>query len=196
MIHPDTTVKQVSEAIGLGVFATRPIPCGSLIVVPDPFDQRLDRAALLQVPEPLRSRVETYLYHDAEGLLHLSWDHAKFMNHSCNSNTMLTPYGFELAVQDIAAGEELTSEYGLLNVQEPYALYCGCEGCREVLDRDDLEKHADVWDARIQSALQHFATVPQPLRPLLAGHVLQELEASLGGLAPYRSVRLLGWRAG
>ncbi len=194
MIHPHTTVQRINAVIGLGVMATRPIPQGTVVVVPDAFDRRVSRAEFFALPEPLRSALETYAYHDQEGMLHVSWDHAKFMNHSCESNTMLTAYGFELAVADIAAGEELTTEYGLLNVQEPYAISCGCRACRGALRLDDIDRYGEAWDGRIRGALARLPLVDQPLWPLVPAAIGQAIEALQADAATYRPVRTLKWR--
>ena len=48
----------------------------------------------------------------ADGCILFSGDHSKFFNHSDCPNTTMTPGGYScIANQDIAAGEELTSDY-------------------------------------------------------------------------------------
>jgi hypothetical protein len=195
MIHPHTRVLSGDPAIGLGVFATRPIPRGTVVVVRDRFDLTMNRETFFALPEPRRAAMETYMYHDKRGDLVLSWDHARYMNHNCRPTTMMTDYGLEIAVCDIAAGEELTTEYGLLNVQEPYALCCGCERCRGRLRLDDVDVYGDEWDERVRESLVRIPLVDQPLLPLLADGPRVRLEDFLAGRAGYSSVRNLKWRA-
>ena len=45
MIHPDTELRYVNDAIGYGVFATRHIPCGTITWVRDHLDQINERLA-------------------------------------------------------------------------------------------------------------------------------------------------------
>ncbi|MBN2645119.1 MAG: SET domain-containing protein [Desulfuromonadaceae bacterium] len=194
MIHPATTIRPVSPEIGNGVFATAFIPRGTIIVVKDCCDLVMTRAAFFDLPEVLRQSVETFMYHDKQGQLVLGWDHAKYMNHSCRSNTMMTDYGLEIVVRDIAAGEEVTTEYGLLNVQEPYALYCNCVGCRGALRLDDIDGHAGAWDEQILASLQSVEDCAQPLWELVSPNVRQELLALKLEPQGYRSVRGLKWR--
>ncbi|XXJ20547.1 SET domain-containing protein [Desulfovibrio caledoniensis] len=195
MIHPNTRVLSGDPAIGVGVFATAPIPRGTVVVVRDRFDVTMSREAFFSLPETQRAAMETYMYHDKCGNLVLSWDHARYMNHNCRPTTMMTDYGLEIAVRDIACGEELTTEYGLLNIQEPYAICCGCEHCREHLRLDDIDVYGDGWDERIRESLNRIPLVAQPLLPLLAGEPRARLEDFLAGRAAYSSVCNLKWLA-
>lgn len=195
MIHPNTRVLSGDPAIGAGVFATAPIPRGTIVVVRDRFDVTMSREAFFALPAPQRAAMETYMYHDKCGNLVLSWDHARYMNHNCHPTTMMTDYGLEIAVRDIAAGEELTTEYGLLNIQEPYAICCGCVDCREHLRLDDIDVYGREWDERVHESLKRIPSVDQPLLPLLLGEARVRLEDFLAGRAGYSSVRNLKWLA-
>jgi uncharacterized protein len=195
MIHPDTVVRTVSPVIGNGVFATRDIPLGTIVVVRDRFDTCLTREAFEALPDPLRESMETYLYHDRDGCLVLSWDHARYMNHSCCPNTMMTDYRLEIAVRDIRAGEEITTEYGLLNIQEPYAIHCGCPDCREHLRLDDIDRYGDQWDVRVREALLAVPDRVQPLWGLLARETRAAVLRLQRDADLYSSVKNLKWRA-
>lgn len=102
-------------------------------------------------------------------------------------------YGFEIAIHDIDAGEEITDEYGLLNLQEPMVVNCGCSDCRGVVDPADAERYAPKWDAAIIAALARVRQVPQPLWHLLDRHASRALQGFLYGKLPYRSVGVLRW---
>jgi len=194
VIHPHTVVKTVSPEIGIGVFATHFIPKGTIVVVRDRFDISLTQEEYCRLEEPIRSLMETYLYHDKCGNLILSWDHARYMNHNCSSNTMMTDYGLEIAVRDIQPGEELTTEYGLLNIQDPYELYCGCECCREALTLDDIDVHGDAWDALIREGLDAIPHVDQPLLPVLVEPYRTRIDDYLSGKTAYASIKAIKWR--
>ncbi|CCH49932.1 SET domain-containing protein [Pseudodesulfovibrio piezophilus] len=196
MIHPHTTVRTVSPCIGVGVFATHPIARGTIVVVRDSLDTCLTRQEFCALPEAVRLSMETYLYHDKCGNLILSWDHARYMNHHCQSNTMMTDYGLELAVRDIAAGEELTTEYGLLNIQDPYEICCHCESCREALRLDDVDTYGDAWDALVEENLLRIFDLEQPLLDLLGAQHRARLDALVSGEGAYASVKNLKWRIG
>lgn len=194
MIHPDTTVRTVSPLLGNGVFATRDIPCGTVVVVRDEFDICLPYGEFRKLPDMVRESMETHVYHDKNGMLVLSWDHARFMNHSCSSNTMMTDYGLEIAIRDIQAGEQITTEYGLLNVQESYEIHCGCDGCRKRLHPEDIDKYGNVWDEMIKAALISIPDVPQPLWEMVNPDIKNRLEVLRFDTDQYSSVQNLKWR--
>jgi uncharacterized protein len=196
MIIPGTRIAEVNLAIGLGVFARNPIPRGTIVVVPDVLDTVIDPQQFEALPEILRAAAETYMFHDSRGSLVLSWDHGRYMNHSCRANTMLTAYGVEVAVRDIAAGEEITTEYGLLNVQDPFPVACGCPDCRRHVTPDDIDHHGDDWDRLILNALQLAGTIPQPLWPLIDADIQQNIIELATTPCRYRSVREITWRSG
>jgi uncharacterized protein len=194
MIHPDTTVKIVSKAIGNGVFATAFIPKGSIIVVRDPFDITLSLRQFRELQPAMQRAMETYMYHDKSGQLVLSWDHARYMNHSCDSNTMMTDYSLEIVIRDIFPGDEITTDYGLLNVQEPYELFCRCKNCRGALRTDDIDRYATRWDQQILESLLLINTVPQPLLPILADSEQQRLAGLHRETETYSSVKSLKYQ--
>jgi hypothetical protein len=146
------------------------------------------------LPAAQKAAVEKYSYVDAAGGLVVSWDHAKYMNHSCECNTIGTGYGCEIALRDIGAGEELTTEYGVLNVQLEYEISCGCRECRGALCADDLERYHAAWDGWIVCALRRTPHVPQPLWSVMDTATRAELEACLAGERAYRSVLTRKWR--
>jgi len=194
MIHPNTMVKTVSPAIGNGVFATNLIKKGTIVVIRDKFDIILSQEEYNLLQEPLREAMYTYIYIDKHSDFVLSWDHARFMNHSCESNTMMTDYGFEIAVKDIEQGEEITTEYGLLNVQEPYELYCECTNCRNHLKLDDIDVHGHHWDFLVQESILNVFNVEQPLMPIMTNEIKQKLKELINNENNYSSVKNLKWR--
>jgi hypothetical protein len=190
MIHPDTELRFISEAIGHGVVATRPIPRGTITWVQDRLDRTYPVEELASFPVLLREVLDKYCYRNRQGHYVFCWDHARFMNHSFDSNCLLTPYGLEIAVRDIAAGEELTNDYGCFNIIEPFRP-CEEEGGREIVEPDDLSRCHDVWDGKIRRAVEDFPGVAQPLGSLVSSAVWQELEAAATGRGPLASVRTM-----
>lgn len=194
MIHPDTAIKYVSEQIGLGVFATADIPKGTLVYVRDPLEVKLAPREFNALDAAQKAAVEKYSYVDAQGNLILSWDHAKYMNHSCECNTIGTAYGFEIALRDIEAGEEITTEYGMLNIQLEYEIGCGCRQCRGMLRAGDIDRYHGVWDGWIVEALKQAPRVSQPLWPVMDDATQRELDAYFAGKSVYRPVLTRKWR--
>lgn len=195
MIHPDTAIRFVNEQIGLGVFATADIPRGTLVYVRDPLELQLTSREFNALDAAQKAAVEKYSYVDAQGNLVISWDHAKYMNHRCECNTIGTAYGFEIALRNIGAGEELTTEYGVLNIQLEYEIGCGCRQCRGALREGDIDRHHGLWDGWILEALKETPHVPQPLLPVMDAVSRVELDSYLSGAREYRPILTRKWRA-
>jgi len=120
MIHPHTQLQFINPQIGYGVVATSFIPKGTITWIFDPLDQVFTPGEIKKLAPVFQDKLNTYTYRDHEGNFILCWDHSRFVNHSFHSNCISTAYNFELAVRDIQPGEELTDDYGYLNVTEPF----------------------------------------------------------------------------
>ncbi len=163
MIHPATELRYISPTIGFGVYATAFIPQGTIVYVQDaleivlPADHPLLSADIYQ---PILSKYSTV---EKDGSRLLSWDIARYVNHSCQSNTLSTGYGFEIAVRDIQPGEEITDDYGLFNL--PYDMPCACGhlACREQVRPSDFHRLIDQWDSQLHAPLAQLIPLAQPL---------------------------------
>ncbi len=188
MIHPDTELRFINDAIGYGVFATRLIPKGTITWILDDLDQRFSEAYVLSLDLPRRERMLKYCYRDDQGDYILCWDIARYVNHSFNSSCIATPYRFELASRDIYPGQELTDDYGYFNLDQPF--YCFPEaGCSRtvVMPNDILERYPE-WDRRAASAMACFNQVAQPLRHLIEPRFVNKVKAIAAGLEPMDSI--------
>jgi hypothetical protein len=167
LIHPDSELRFVNPAIGYGLFATRPIPKGSITWAADALDQIITPARLEALPEILSRQAHRYSYLNGRGDRILCWDHGRFVNHSCAAACLSPGFDFEIAVLDIATGEELTDDYGTLNLEEPFRCLCGAPNCRGQVLPDDPVRHAAEWDRMIADAFPAIARVEQPLWELV-----------------------------
>jgi hypothetical protein len=174
VIHPDTELQFVSDEIGYGVFATAPIPRGTIVWVRDDFDILFSRDEVEQLRPVYRAIVEKYTYGDAESTYVLCWDLATYVNHSCQPNCLKGRAEFEVAVRDVRAGEELRSDYATLNLDrpEPFQCRCGAQKFRGTIRPEDAVVLAGEWAQSFHAALKIAETVPQPLAPFFsqAGH--------------------------
>jgi len=109
---------KASPIHGLGVFAHDPIRAGT----PDwRFDAGLDPELPVEriaaLPAHVRDWFGIYGYTDVRtGTVVLCFDGARFMNHADAPNTRREyppgdPFGIDVAARDIAAGEEITTDY-------------------------------------------------------------------------------------
>jgi len=193
VIHPDTQLLWIGPQIGLGVFATAPIPAGTIVWVQDALDTVLSPDSTLLADPAYKPILEKYAFRDGQGKWIVCWDNAKYVNHCCHCSAMSTGFGFEIAIRDIAPGEELTDEYVLLNLESEVPLVRHHPDCRQAVRVDDLDRYADQWDEQVRRALREFARVPQPLLPYLDGQTYQEVKRFLATGEGYKSVRSLSY---
>ena len=187
MIHPHTELRYISDEIGFGVVATKLIPAGTITWVLDKLDQQFTRAQFLKMDPVYQNILETYTYRNNKGNLILCWDNGRFVNHSFKSTCLSTAYDFEIAVRDIHPGEELTDDYGYLNVSHPF------EGIDEGTTRktvypDDLTNYYKVWDQKIASVFPKINQLDQPLKHLLPRKTQSEINAIILGKKEIASI--------
>lgn len=166
MIHPDTEVRFVSEDIGYGIVATKLIPEGTITWVQDELDQVYTPAQVAMMLPFAQEMIDKFTFRNNNGNFVLCWDTAKYVNHSFNSNCISTAYDFEIAIRDIQIGEELTDDYGYLNVTE--AFRAKDEGAsRTTVYPDDLVNFHKEWDEKLRNSFKKLNHLPQPLEKLL-----------------------------
>ena len=166
MIHPKTELKFISNEIGHGLVATEFIPAGTITWVLDKLDREFS-ASDFQAMEPMYQNIlDTYSFRNNKGNLILCWDNGRFVNHSFNSNCLTTAYDFEIAIRDIHPGEQLTDDYGYLNITKPFrGIDEGTK--RKVVYPDDLVNYHKVWDKKIQKVFGKISSNEQPLKELI-----------------------------
>jgi hypothetical protein len=188
MIHPHTQLREVSAQVGLGVYAAETIPAGTIVYVKDLLETSIrPDDPMLRYPA-YRKSIDTYCYSEPDGTRVLSWDLAKYVNHSCRPNSLSTGYGFEIALTDIAPGEQITDDYGVFIGPEVLTCCCGHPDCRGVVRWEDFSRHVDAWDRRVQLALTNFRHVSQPLLGLLDSSTRRSLQRYLRTGKGYRSL--------
>lgn len=174
MMHPHTELRFVSETIGHGVIATRDIPKGTITWVQDALDREFTPEQVGALGPLFAPSLDRYCFRNQHGRWVLCWDHARFVNHSFRSSCMSTAYNFEIALRDIKAGEELTDDYGYLNIAEPFA--AEDEGAdRTVVYPDDLLRYHTRWDAQLHEAWPSILSTEQPLLSLLGPGVWERV---------------------
>jgi len=195
MIHPATCVRVVDSVIGEGVFATEFIPRGTVVWVLCRFDRVIDRSELAGWPERVRRAAERYGYIDSRGRLVVCWDHARLVNHSCDPASIGVGNAFEIARRDILPGDQITCDYGLLNMTSCLECHCGSAVCRGVVRAQDAGSLEESWDLWARDAFAAALTVKQPLLPYVHADNAEDsaiLDALGRGVAlPLPSARLL-----
>lgn len=112
------TRRKASDIHGTGLFTVDPIAAGTPTWRFTPgLDLALHPDAVSVLPDVSRDWFYTYAYWDIRtGLYVLCADDARFMNHSDSPNVggdydVEPVFGMDVALRDIAAGEELTCDY-------------------------------------------------------------------------------------
>jgi hypothetical protein len=186
-MHPDTEIRFISDEIGYGVVATKFIPKGTITWVQDELDQIYTPEQVSKMKELSKEMVDKYTFRNNKGNFVMCWDISKYVNHSFNSNCLSTAYDFEIAVRDIQQGEELTDDYGYLNVTEEFK--AKDEGTsRSIVYPDDLLNYHEEWDKKLEDAFKDFEGVAQPLQKLLEPETLLKLKKVLSGESDLDSI--------
>jgi len=180
MIHPHTELQFISDEIGFGVVATKFIPAGTITWALDKLDREFTPEQFAAMEPIYQNILDFYTYRNAGGNYVLCWDLGRYVNHSFNSNCISTAYDFELAIRDIHPGEQLTDDYGYLNIEKPFrGIDEGTK--RKVVYPDDLVKYHPVWDKKILRVLPKFNKVEQPLKSLISSETLKKIDLILAG---------------
>ena len=188
MIHPDTELRFISPEKGYGVVALKLIPKGTITWAFDLFDQVFTPAQVAAMDARHQAIVDKYCYKDHDGCQILCWDNARFVNHSFRSSCISTAYNFELAVRDIQPGEELTDDYGYLNVDAPWDCLPEPGTRRTRVMPDDLLHFHKEWDAQLIEAFRHFNNVAQPLAWLIEASYRDKVQSIAAGRADMDSI--------
>jgi hypothetical protein len=179
MIHPDTALVPISPEIGLGVVATRRIPMGTIMWVRDDLDVVVPPHVVARL-DPLRWPVfDKYAFSDPDGNRILCWDHARFVNHSCEPNLLGVGMDLEIAMRDIEAGEELLDDYRNLYLDEGFSCLCGTRPCTGAVHPSERDMLLPVWTEAFHRAVAHVPFVAQPLWHLVNERDMRALEAAL-----------------
>ena len=174
MIHPATRVHFLNDLIGYGVFATDFIPMGTITWVRDELDRELTPEAFYALHPDVIEMALKYSYRNNKGNYILPWDHTRYTNHSFYPNTMITPYGFEIAIKDIQPNEQITNDYGTLNIIESFEpVDEGHE--RKMVHPNDLTRYYAQYDTAILNALKQIEKCKQLLWDLLADNIKQTI---------------------
>ena len=174
MIHPKTELKFISNDIGHGVVATEFIPAGTITWALDKLDREFSPEAFKAMDALYQDILDTYTFRNNNGNLVLCWDNGRYVNHSFNSNCLSTAYDFEIAIRDIHPGEQLTDDYGYLNISKPFrGIDEGTK--RKVVYPDDLLKYSKMWEKKLLKVFNRIPKLEQPLRSLISEDIWNEI---------------------
>jgi len=187
MIHPNTEIAFISKQVGYGVVATELIPAGTITWVLDKLDREFTPSDFESLERIYQDILDTYTFRNNTGNFVLCWDLGRYVNHSFNSNCLTTAYDFEIAIRDIQPGEQLTDDYGYLNISQPFRGID--EGTRrKVVYPDDLLHYYKTWDKKILKVFHKIPKLNQPLQQLITENVWKEIKAVSEGKKQIQSI--------
>jgi uncharacterized protein len=139
-ISPKAVKGQPSGIAGRGLIAVAPIAKDEIVAIKG--GHLVDTATLDALPERLRnSDVQV-----ADGFHLVALDEAEyepvmlFINHSCEPNVGFAGNIVLVAMRDVAAGEELTTDYALFDdADDPMTCDCGTPSCRGTISGRDWQ---------------------------------------------------------
>jgi uncharacterized protein len=140
-ISPKAVKGTPSGIEGRGLVAVTPIARDEVVAVKG--GHIVDTATLSALPERLRNS-DVQIWDD----LHLvALEDAEyepvmlFINHSCQPNVGFAGNVVLVAMRDIAAGEELTTDYALFDdADDPMTCNCGTPSCRGTISGRDWQR--------------------------------------------------------
>tara|TARA_R110000850_G_scaffold73760_1_gene161887 strand:+ start:14104 stop:14715 length:612 start_codon:yes stop_codon:yes gene_type:complete len=180
MIFPKTELRFISKQIGYGVVATEFIPKGTITWALDALDREFTPQEVSQMDAKYQKILDFYTYRNNRGNFVFCWDFGRYVNHSFNANCISTAYDFEVAIRDIHPGEQLTDDYGYLNITEPFeAEDEGTE--RKIVYPDDLVRYHKEWDEKVKAVFPLITELNQPLRTYISEEVWQKVEKIASG---------------
>ena len=180
MIHPNTELKFISNEVGYGVVAKQFIPAGTITWVLDKLDREFSPLEFQQMEPIYQEILDTYTFRNNNGNLILCWDNGRYVNHSFNSNCLTTAYDFEIAIRDIQPGEQLTDDYGYLNITAPFRGMD--EGTRrKTVYPNDLTKYYKSWDNKIKKVFHKIVKLEQPLQQVVSKEIWSKIEKIIQG---------------
>jgi uncharacterized protein len=139
-ISPKAVKGRPSGIEGRGLIAVEPIGKDEIVAIKG--GHIVDTATLDALPERLQnSEVQI-----ADGFYLVALDDAEyepvmlFINHSCEPNVGFAGNIVLVAMRDVAAGEELTTDYALFDdADDPMACNCGTPSCRGTISGRDWQ---------------------------------------------------------
>lgn len=162
-ITPKARKGAQSAISGRGLVAVEPIAAGEIVAIKG--GHIVDTATLQALPARLQnSEVQVATGFHLVALAEEEYEAVMlFINHSCEPNVGFAGNIVLVAMRDVAAGEELTTDYALFDDYDgEMTCHCGTASCRGTIDghdwqRADLQqRYGDYFSAyllqRIRSA--------------------------------------------
>jgi len=167
MLHPHVKAMRGSVINGCGLVADKPIKAGEVVSQMNPGTPMMAIETLLGMSHKEQEDLLHDAYQCSETCIAFEGEPERFMNHSCDPNTWWADDNTMIARRDIVAGEEITFDYAMTEVNVPLDMICECGSpmCRrrvtnhDHLDADWQARYGDCLPAHTRKAIAHAKTL-------------------------------------
>jgi len=162
-LHPAVAVAP-SRIAGSGLVTTAPLPAATVV---SRLGGRLVSSAELDAlvgaaDGDVDSIVDSIVVDEDRHLVLPPGTPNHFVNHSCDPTMWWLDEYTLITRRDVAAGEELTSDYATSSARPDFVLYCHCETyrCRQVIEGTDWripqlqQRYAGHWVPYLQRLIE------------------------------------------
>jgi hypothetical protein len=157
-LHDDVEVRP-SAIAGRGLFATAPIAAGT--VVSRLGGRLVDTASLHRLLEESVDYVDAIVVGPDAHLVLVPGSPNRFGNHGCDPNLGWADEYSLVTMRDLAADEELLSDYAMSTADPAWFLRCHCPSyrCRQMVEGSDWQipqlqqRYAGYWVPHIQGLI-------------------------------------------
>ena len=184
MIHPDTELRLVNQHIGLGVFATRAIPKGTITWVRDRLDQAFAPAAVAQLPTAYHEIVPEVLLHRRARPLRAVLGSRPVRQPLVQPDVPQRGLRLRASRTGYRTGRGTDRRLRLAEPRVPLRLLVRPAGVSPPHRARRSPRYANDWDRIVADPFRLMPTVSQPLWPFLDEK--DPVEAALAGIEPDR----------
>jgi len=130
-MKPDVIIKG-SNVEGKGVFANRDFKTGETVM-----KWNVDTILSKEEVENLSEKEKRYIFPYGDRFI-LQQPPERYVNHSCDPNTIVVDNSSDVAIRDIKKGEEITNDYsGSFIPGEVMKCNCGSKNCKGIIGQND-----------------------------------------------------------
>lgn len=130
---------------GRGLFVTEAVVKGSVVIAPDRIDRMMHRRELDKLPKDSIENLSSVRWFEDWHTISVDWPDECYLNHSDTPN-LLWHLGFNFALRDLVAGEELFLDYRYLLGTNESSGFCDSVTGREVIGLS--------WDDNVRNSAQ------------------------------------------
>ena len=175
MIHPHTRVAQTNSRSGYGVFATEFIPKGTIIYIQNSVGTSISLVKFYCCEEDMQQKIRKCSYSTSDGYRKINFDFGDYFQKAEHSNILDTNWGFEIAVENIQIGEEITRPISILDYTNDRDESLGFNGYFGQFNHTDFQRKDGDIQQKMRNALLIYPHLVQPLAEFLKTDIARKV---------------------